>query len=92
MFCDICGLNPIEEYHHCLVHRKKRYRDWTDDPVNMQPVCRNCHQKKANSYDNEQQWLEKQDPEAVADWLLRAPQKIRWGAEWKSLVHRVKQA
>jgi hypothetical protein len=40
--CQVCGVNPGEEAHHCLYHRRKGVNQ-LNDHENLQIVCRMCH-------------------------------------------------
>lgn len=69
--CDKCGIRPAVEAHHVLVPDYKSYGSWPDVLVNCQPVCKACH--TPGNYEGRLAWLQKQDADAVREWLSRAP-------------------
>lgn len=53
--CECCGINPAEEAHHCLYRRNrsnKKAGRLLDMDLNLQLVCKACHEGKAKGWEN----------------------------------------
>lgn len=58
--CEICGKpQTVLHAHHCLFHRMKG-KPQLDTNYNIQLVCEDCHSSVANSYENRQEFYERQ--------------------------------
>ncbi|MEN6319754.1 MAG: hypothetical protein ABFD82_13465 [Syntrophaceae bacterium] len=65
--CNICG-RPAEDAHHCLIGRSKRHPE-LDNPFNLEPLCRECHTNRANSYEHRREFF-RQQKERYGDEFL----------------------
>lgn len=83
MNCELCG-KYAHDRHHTLMGQKKRepkaIRDWLNDPLNLQILCRADHTRVQASYDNRVMFFNKQYNEfgqQFLDWIDSAPDKIK---------------
>lgn len=78
MPCNICGL-PATDKHHCLIGRSKRCKE-LDNSFNLEPLCRDCHTNKANSYEHRREFYRQQKErygEAFMNWWNSLPLKAK---------------
>jgi hypothetical protein len=53
--CEICKTRRATEWHHCIVHRMKGVPE-----LDMQHVCKPCHDGTANRYENRRKFFMEQ--------------------------------
>jgi len=80
--CQVCGVRPAEEAHHCLYGKDKRFKQLNDDE-NLQLVCIECHKYNGGAlgYENKLrfwEWAcEFYGHKHMVEWHNRLPMKIK---------------
>ncbi len=77
--CEICHGASWTELHHCIEHDTKEHHEVLSVPINLQAVCKSCHDKRAKSKNNRAAVRAAQEARGydVAGWLAGLPFKVK---------------
>ncbi len=77
--CEICHASTWTELHHCIEHDTKERHEILSVLINLQAVCKSCHDKRAKSKSNRAAFRAAQEARGydVAAWLADLPFKVK---------------
>ena len=90
---------PMMDMHHCFMGQQKNapkaVRDFLDNEINLQPLCRDCHTHHGGK-SNRRAWMNHQISvyglDEILKWLDSAPRKKKLNDRWSETRRMAEKA
>ncbi len=98
--CAVCNKKRAQDLDHALFpkspqKRTKKWRDFLDDPMNIQPACADCNRWKRTTdrYESRKKYVDnrmRNTPEEFKKWYYSYPGSLKEGGRYDEIAGMIR--